>query len=149
MTDETAPLRILTVCLGNYCRSPFAATVLATRGGPALTVRSAGLLASWEGKPAHPFMIAAAARRGYDLTAHRGVRVSAELLDWADLVLAMDTAVLDALRDLAGAGNAPKLRLYLEGVDVPDPMGRPEGAFTACAAVIESGADRYLPRPPD
>ncbi|MFC0438078.1 hypothetical protein [Kutzneria buriramensis] len=39
------PRRILTACLGNHCRSTFAALVLADRGGPAVELRSAGLVA--------------------------------------------------------------------------------------------------------
>ncbi|MEE1799556.1 hypothetical protein PUR57_12880 [Streptomyces sp. JV176] len=35
--------RILTVCLGNYCRSPLAAAALARLGGKSLEVRSAGI----------------------------------------------------------------------------------------------------------
>ncbi|MFD7026535.1 low molecular weight phosphatase family protein [Streptomyces sp. NPDC059917] len=37
----TRPRRILTVCLGNICRSPLAAVILARHGGAAVEVRSA------------------------------------------------------------------------------------------------------------
>ncbi|MFB7508551.1 arsenate-mycothiol transferase ArsC [Streptomyces broussonetiae] len=40
--------KVLTVCLGNYCRSPFAELVLAHRGGAELKVRSAGLIGKWK-----------------------------------------------------------------------------------------------------
>ncbi|MBJ6636939.1 hypothetical protein H4K36_01335 [Streptomyces sp. DHE7-1] len=36
--------QVLTVCLGNYCRSPFAALALAKRGAGELEVRSAACL---------------------------------------------------------------------------------------------------------
>jgi hypothetical protein len=39
---------------------------------------------------------------------------------------------------------APKLALYLDGQDVPDPWGHDDEAFAACVAVIESGAARHL-----
>ncbi|MGW3056427.1 arsenate reductase/protein-tyrosine-phosphatase family protein [Streptomyces goshikiensis] len=48
------PRRILTVCIGNICRSPLAAAVLAQRGGADVEVRSAGLCDKWAGGPAHP-----------------------------------------------------------------------------------------------
>ncbi|MGK4582197.1 low molecular weight protein-tyrosine-phosphatase [Kitasatospora sp. HPMI-4] len=139
------PRRILAVCLGNHCRSPVAAAVLARRGGEAVEVRSAGLLDRWVGRAAHPGMIAAAAARGYDLTGHRGTLISPELLEWADTVLAMDHSVLEALRSLADEHTSPKLGLYLDGGrDVPDPWGRPDEAFTACVSLIEQGAERHL-----
>ncbi|WP_432280631.1 low molecular weight phosphatase family protein [Streptomyces luomodiensis] len=36
------PRRLLTVCLGNHCRSPLAALILGELGGPAVEVHSAG-----------------------------------------------------------------------------------------------------------
>ncbi|WP_051814177.1 hypothetical protein [Kitasatospora sp. MBT63] len=140
-----APLRILTVCLGNYCRSPLAAAVLAAKAGAAAEVSSAGLLDLWVGGTAHPTMIAAAAGLGYDLSGHRPVRVDAAMLDRADVVLAMDRSVLEQLRSLGGARNAAKIRLYLDGRDVPDPMGGTAEGFAASAAIIEAGAARHLP----
>lgn len=88
------PQRLLTVCLGNHCRSPLAAAVLNRLGGVAVETRSAGIRGKWAGHPAHTEMVRAAADRGYDLTPHRGVPLNRELLEWAELVLAMDTALL-------------------------------------------------------
>ncbi|MFB7618132.1 low molecular weight phosphotyrosine protein phosphatase [Kitasatospora sp. NPDC056181] len=138
--------RILTVCLGNYCRSPLAGAVLATKAGPALDIRTAGLIDMWVGKAAHPDMITAAAHLGYDLTDHHPTQVDRALITWADLVLAMDHSVLDQLRPIAGPRNEHKLRLYLaDGSDVPDPMGKGPEEFAASAAIIEAGAAPYLP----
>ncbi|WP_354644521.1 low molecular weight phosphotyrosine protein phosphatase [Kitasatospora camelliae] len=145
MTDPAPRRRILTVCLGNYCRSPFAAVVLADRGGEALEARSAGLLDLWVGGTAHPQMIAAAADLGFDLTGHHPARVDREMIDRADLVLAMDRSVLAQLRPVAGPANQAKLRLYLEDGDVPDPMGRSQRAFAESAAIIVAGAAAHLP----
>jgi hypothetical protein len=58
------------------------------------------------------------------------------MLDWADLVLAMDTAFLQELQVLNGDHAHSKLRLYLDGQDVPDPLGHPDAVFAACAALI-------------
>ncbi|GAA2507967.1 protein-tyrosine-phosphatase [Streptomyces thermolineatus] len=139
------PRRLLTVCLGNHCRSPVAAVVLAELGGPAVEVRSAGIRDKWAGHPAHPAMVAAAAARGYGLTAHRGAHVSPGLLEWADAVLAMDTSNLAALRDLADEHTAPKLGLYLGNQDVPDPWGEGPEAFAAVVDLVVDGAARHLP----
>jgi protein-tyrosine phosphatase len=130
----------LVVCLGNHCRSPLAAAALARYGLPGTEVRSAGLVGKHQDKPAHPAMIEAAAALGYDLTGHLGTQVSTAMLDWADLVLAMDSAVLADLRQLAGERSRLQMRLYREGGDVPDPWGKDAAAFAACARLIEEAA---------
>ncbi|MEV6796515.1 low molecular weight phosphotyrosine protein phosphatase [Streptomyces sp. NPDC051320] len=139
------PRRLLTVCLGNHCRSPLAAAVLTQLGRSAVEVRSAGTRDRWVGKPAHAAMVTAAAARGYDLTTHRGAHVSRELLEWADVVLAMDGNNLADLRDMADERTVTKLGLYLGDRDVPDPWGKDAAAFAAVVTFVEDGAARHLP----
>ncbi|MFI9784307.1 low molecular weight phosphotyrosine protein phosphatase [Kitasatospora sp. NPDC051984] len=144
MPASSPPRRILVVCLGNYCRSPFAARVLTDLGGGALEVRSAGLIGRWQ--EAHPEMVAVAGVLGYDLTVHHPTRVTAEMIEWADLVLAMDHAVLDRLYALVDPDSTTEMRLYLDhDRDVPDPMGRSAVEFVYCALLIEAGAAIHLP----
>lgn len=138
------PRRILTVCMGCHCRAPLAAAVLAKQGGAGLDVRSAGIRDWHVGRGAHPVMIDVAAEHGYDLSAHRGIQVSKEILAWADVVLAMDARVLDALRGLVDRESGPDLALYLGDRDVPDPWEQPRGAFVDCVTVVEAGACRHL-----
>lgn len=132
--------QVLVVCLGNHCHSPLGAAAFARHGPPGMEVRSAGLAGKHQGRPAHPAMIEAAVALGYDLAGHLGAQVTAQMLDWADLVLAMDSAVLAELRALAGDRARPELRLYAEGRDVPDPWGKDAPAFAACARLIEETA---------
>jgi protein-tyrosine phosphatase len=138
------PRSILTVCKGGHCRAPLAAAVLARQGGSAVQTRAAAVRNWHISEGAHPVMVEVAARHGYDLTGHRGIQVGPDLLAWADVVLAMDAAVLDALRGLADETTTAKLRLYLDERDVPDPWQQPEEAFTACLAAIEAGAQDHL-----
>jgi protein-tyrosine phosphatase len=142
---QPRPRRVLVVCLGNHCRSPLGAEALARHSPPGTEVRSAGLVGKHQGRPAHPAMIEAAAALGYDLAGHVGAQVTAKMLDWADLVLAMDSAVLAELRKLAGDRARPELRLYAEGRDVPDPWGKDADAFSACARLIEEAARQQAP----
>jgi protein-tyrosine phosphatase len=138
--------KILVVCLGNHCRSPLAAAVLARRGGSAVDVRSAGLHPRRHvGRPAHPLMITAAEELGYDLTRHRGVALTPALLAWADLILAMDRTILDQLQQRTDATEHPKIRLYLPDADVADPWDKTPADFTDCAALIDQGADQNGP----
>jgi protein-tyrosine phosphatase len=140
--------RVLVVCLGNHCRSPAAAAILSKLGGKTfgstVEVRSAGLVDKWVGKPAHPAMITAASRRGYDLTDHRGTQVDPNLLACADVVLAMDTEVLTALHGLRPDGLAARVELYLGEGDVPDPWGQPHTAFADCVELIEVRAHHLI-----
>lgn len=142
---QPRPRRVLVVCLGNHCRSPLGAEALARHSPPGTEVRSAGLAGKHQGRPAHPAMIEAAAALGYDLAGHVGAQVTAKMLDWANLVLAMDSAVLAELRKLAGDRARPELRLYAEGRDVPDPWGKDADAFSACARLIEEAARQQAP----
>ncbi|MEW2546651.1 aminotransferase class I/II-fold pyridoxal phosphate-dependent enzyme [Streptomyces sp. NPDC047002] len=138
------PTKLLTVCLGNYCRSPFAQLALTRRSGPAVAVRSAGLISKWQDQPANPTMTKAARRLGYDLTAHRGRHITLEMLRWADTVLAMDASVLTTLRTVFGPRYESKTGLYLDDHDVPDPIGQDDASFFECAVMIEAGTALHL-----
>jgi protein-tyrosine phosphatase len=133
-----SPLVVLTVCLGNICRSPTAAAALreaAVEAGVDLEVRSAGT-GDWHvGRPPDARMRAAAAEVGLDLTGV-AAQVDADALRQADLVLAMDRSNLAALERLARLGDVTTpIRLYREfdpeadgQLEVPDPYyGGPEG----------------------
>ncbi|HEX2026204.1 MAG TPA: low molecular weight phosphatase family protein [Actinomycetota bacterium] len=102
-------LRVLVVCTGNICRSPMALGFLTDRsdrlldGG--LTVRSAGTWAR-AGSPPTPEAEEAAAERGVDISDHRSAPLSPDLVEWADLVLAMTgehrEEILAAVPDAGG-----------------------------------------------
>jgi protein-tyrosine-phosphatase len=86
------PQSVLFVCHGNIFRSPFAAAVLRrTLEGARVSgvrVESAGLMTA--GRPVAREAIAAAARRGIDLTQHTSQLALADLVRTADLVVVMD-----------------------------------------------------------
>lgn len=92
MASPGPRFRLVVLCTGNTCRSPLAAAVLREELGADLErveVISAGT-AAVEGQPASPGAVAAGARDGLDLSAHRARRVSPGLLRDADLVLVME-----------------------------------------------------------
>jgi protein-tyrosine phosphatase len=141
------PGRVLTVCLGNICRSPTAEAALleaAAEAGLALEVASAGT-GDWHlGHPPNPPMAAAAAAAGLEL---RGTaqQVDAELLAWADLVVVMDRTNLADVTSIAdAAGVTTRIQLFRDfdpepgtGTEnsryapdeVPDPYGGAEEGF--------------------
>ncbi len=84
---------ILVVCTGNICRSPVAEGLLRgaldTRFAKAAPrVSSAGTI-GWEGSPATPESVEAAGERGCDITGHAARRLTPEMVDDAELVVAM------------------------------------------------------------
>jgi len=110
-----APARVLTVCLGNICRSPTAEAALveaALEAGLPMEVASAGT-GDWHlGHPPDASMQAAATAEGLTL---RGTaqQVDVELLRWADLVLVMDRANLaDVTRIAEAAGISTPIALF-------------------------------------
>lgn len=120
--------RILFVCLGNICRSPTAEGVfraLAQAEGLAVTVDSCGTGGWHAGEPPHPPSVAAARRRGYDLSALRARKITQDDFTRFDRILVMDRANLRDVRALAPSdGTQPELFLTHaphHGEEVPDP----------------------------
>jgi low molecular weight protein-tyrosine phosphatase len=148
-------VKILFVCLGNICRSPTAEAVLrelAAREAPELTleVDSAGTAEYHVGQPPDPRTRAAAARRGYDLSALRARTVESSDFERFDLILAMDRDNLQALRRRAPPHAHERLRLFLEfspdaaPEDVPDPYyGGPNG-FEEVLDLVEAATRGLL-----
>ena len=128
---------VLTVCLGNICRSPTAEAALiaaADEAGIELRVRSAGTGGWHVGAPPDPRMRQAAAEVGLELEG-AAAQVDAAMLAEADLVVAMDRSNLRDLRRLAeGSGVATPIHLFRDfdpdpgDGQVPDPYyGGPDG----------------------
>jgi protein-tyrosine phosphatase len=144
-------MRILFVCLGNICRSPTAEVVLRTlaaREAPELTleVDSAGTAGYHVGDPPDRRTQAAAARRGYDLSALRARIVEPADFERFDLLLAMDRDNLAVLKRRSPAGARSQLRLFLEyapelGVaEVPDPYYGGVNGFEEVIDLAESAS---------
>src|SRR5690606_27576450 len=95
-------MRILFVCLGNICRSPtaegvFRRTLQARAPHLSVEIDSAGTHGYHVGKPPDQRAMAAAARRGVDLSALRARTVSDRDFEYYDLILAMDEENLQEL----------------------------------------------------
>jgi protein-tyrosine phosphatase len=127
-----SPERVLFVCSGNTCRSPLAERLLARaareRGRVDLVVRSVGSFAG-RGAPASCGASIVAQRIGLALPGHRSTPPGPDLVDWADLVVAMTTAHRRVVEEIGGAGRAVLATELLpeehpeHGRDVADPVG--------------------------
>jgi protein-tyrosine phosphatase len=101
--------RLVFVCHGNICRSAFADVVARSAG---LNVTSFGLSTSAD-MPAHPPAVAAAARLGHDMTAHRTARVEDYAAQPGDLLLAMEVRHLQKIAHNAQIAEVPRSLLGL------------------------------------
>ena len=81
------PRRVLVVCYGNICRSPYLEAVL-KRAMPDVRVESAGLVGP--GRPVPPFALTVSAQRGLDLSTFRSRPLVPAIARDADLIVVMD-----------------------------------------------------------
>lgn len=142
MSPAETTSRILFVCLGNICRSPSAEGVMRVLA-PAWRLDSAGT-GDWHlGAPPHPPAVAAAAKRGYDLSALRARQIGRADFDRFDRIVVMDRANLRAVEALRPAGSAVPVSRLLDHAgdvavrDVPDPYYT--GDYEAALDLIEAG----------
>ncbi len=115
-------LRITTVCLGNICRSPIAAAVLAAELQDLdVEVDSMGTGGWHVGEDADPRAHAALTRAGYTLE-HSARQATPESLADSDVVLAMDRSNRRALQDMGV--DSVLIRVFDPSTlddEVPDP----------------------------
>ncbi|MDP2504253.1 low molecular weight protein-tyrosine-phosphatase [Oceanobacter sp. 3_MG-2023] len=164
MTVTATPqLSVLFVCLGNICRSPTAHGVfqkMVDNAGLSDRVRidSAGTAAWHIGKCPDSRAISAAAGRGYNLSVLKARQVIAEDLQVFDYVLAMDSANLVELQQLAreqqglqtdgAAVTTPSRFLQFAHntplLDVPDPYYGGDDGFDQVLDMVEDGCRGLL-----
>ena len=100
-------MKILTVCLGNICRSPAAESVLIhelSKAGIDADVRSAGTSDYHIGQDAHHLTRKVGTERGYEFSSV-AAQITAQHIDEVDLVLAMDDSNLKNILALTKNGD--------------------------------------------
>lgn len=141
--------RVLVVCHGNVCRSPYAAAVLhRALHDYGILVDSAGFV--WPGRPVPVHAQVTGLEHGVKLTGHRSQEINETLLREAKLVLVMDVGQRRLLRrrDVA---QAPELLgdfdpQPIEKRAIRDPWGQSLPVFAdvfaridRCSAVLVQG----------
>ena len=139
------PIRILVVCDGNICRSPYAALklqqLLGERGGR-FDIRSAGMLPR-NRRSSPQVAIDAAARRGIELRDHRSEYAFKPAVDAADLILIFDLVNLKSMK-----ARYPQHigKVYFVGerigsparaVEIADPIGKTAAGFDTTYGEID------------
>jgi len=127
---EPTTYNLLFVCTGNTCRSPLAAAIskraISERGWSHVLVRSAGI-ASGPGAPASEGAVEVAAEHELNLHDHMSQPLTPELLDWADLILAMSPSHLGAVAELGGGEKAALITDFLADGEAGSPIEDPFG----------------------
>jgi len=137
-----APRVIVVVCHGNICRSPLAAALLRRAlGSDGIRVESAGF--AGPNRVAPHDAVAAAARRGVDLSNHRSRLLTADLVSAADLLVVMEPEQQRAVcerfgrwpRDVIVLGDLDPAPI--EARTIRDPIEQGPDVFEASYARIE------------
>lgn len=112
--------RILVLCYGNICRSPYAAAALErelARNSLAAKVSQGGVFGP--DRPANDRARLVSARRGIDLSSHRSRVVTAEECQSVELLVVMEP---DQAQDMIERLGAPANRVLVLGDLDPEPI---------------------------
>ena len=127
--------RLLFVCLGNICRSPYAEWSLRARlGDSPVRLRSAGFIGPGRAPPEEA--LDSARDRGIEHQTHCSQLVTRELAEWADAIFVFQSAHAKRLRDVQVPASTPVILLGdLDPVwggrrEIGDPWGGPGIAFS-------------------
>ena len=136
--DWSRVQRLVFVCKGNICRSPYAEVRARNLG---LASISMGLDTRPESL-ADPQAIRAAALKGVNLTVHRSTLFDSSVLSPGDLLVGFEPWHAQAMLSGAAASGA---QVTLAGLwsqplrpDVGDPHGRSDAYFAVCYEVLDS-----------
>lgn len=155
MMSAEKKLGVLFVCTANICRSPTAEAMFRVKAERAgiledLQIDSAATHDYKVGEAADARSQAAAAKRGYDLSALRARQVSRLDLERFDFISAMDMKNLTVLHRLGEPDlwQKPKLMMSYSGLykakEIPDPYGGPPEGFELTLDMLESATDGLL-----
>ncbi len=150
---------VLFVCMGNICRSPTAEGVFRrmfenSNIERSVLIDSAGTIGYHAGEHADRRAIAAAKRRGYDLSEIISRQVESRDFEKFDLIVAMDAenfANLKAQAERSGHGKkVDKIKMFLEYStqteydEVPDPYYGGNSGFDLVIDLIEDASEGLI-----
>lgn len=144
---EYSQLMILFVCTGNTCRSPMAQALMAKKiqdrfghlakdGLVPIVTRSAGVSAFGD-DPASHGALQAITDYGLSLASHHSTQINTELVEQADLILAMGTRHRHVIVS-QWPSLASKVHLISpDGGEISDPFGGPLEIYQKCAEQLD------------
>ncbi|MFT4192206.1 MAG: low molecular weight protein-tyrosine-phosphatase [Comamonas sp.] len=129
---------LLTVCVGNICRSPMAEALLA-QALPQARVHSAGI-GALVGHAADDHAIALMKARGLDISAHRAQQLDTRLCQQHDLLLVMERQHKTFIEQQFPFARGKVFCLgQFENIDIPDPYQQDRAAFEYALQLIDQG----------
>jgi protein-tyrosine phosphatase len=159
-----ASLHVAMVCLGNICRSPMAAAVLANKAREIseleIIVTSSGTSGWHIGEGPHPTSKLVWEKAGYNHH-HKASQFKANDYFVNDYILVMDSSNYENVLSLAPSDEDRSKVFYLRSFDpalskidpqsgdyfnleVPDPYNQPEESYQRVLAMIESAVDGFI-----
>ena len=161
-----ALLNVAMVCLGNICRSPMAAAVLANKAQKitevGINVTSSGTSGWHIGEGPHPTSKLVWEKAGY-LHDHKATQFKVNDYFVNDYILVMDSSNFENVISLAPSQEDASKVFYLRSFDpalshidplsseffkleVPDPYNQSEVAYRTVLEMIESAVDGFIAR---
>ena len=142
------PVRILVVCYGNICRSPFVEHLLRQALDPGgFEVRSSGFVKK-ERRTSPEGYVMEALEEGIDLSSHRSRVISREEVSWADLILLMDLRNWKDMRAFAPEASKKILWLGRWGKngsgEIPDPYGKGPDEMKHILALMKESTRSFV-----
>lgn len=138
---------ILTICIGNVCRSPVSEGLLkhySEKYDLGLNVSSAGIQALVR-QHAQPFSIQVAKEHGIDIMQHKARQLDEQMAREADLILVTDEVVLKGAKQMFPfAGGKFKKLGHFRDIDVDDPYQQGQDSFNTMYDVIDECTKDWL-----
>jgi protein-tyrosine phosphatase len=135
---------ILTVCVGNICRSPMAEGLLRKQLGKHISVSSAGLNAL-VGNPVDQTVQGLMNANGIDVTEHRARQIIVPFCMAADLILVMENKQKEFLQRKYPFVRGKTFRLGEFGdFDVDDPYLREHSIYEKCLDLVDRGVSDWI-----
>jgi protein-tyrosine phosphatase len=138
--------RLVFLCKGNICRSPYASARAQLLGVPSA---SFGLDAA-QGAPANPSAWRTARSRGVDLSAHRSARRESCHITEDDLLIAFEPSQLAEIRRGHFTPRVTLLGIWAQPIrpHIQDPYGRSDRYFERCFSIIDANVAELARRMP-
>ena len=139
--------QIITVCVGNICRSPLAEGLLKhylqDRSND-FDISSAGV-GALVGSPAADYSLELAEEHGLDISEHRARQLTPEMVLDSDLILVMESSHRqEIVKHTPQARGKVMLVGQWEKLEIPDPYRKPKQAFVDAYTLIDRGIQSWI-----